>query len=294
MRFHKVVDLFPPMSKVERENLKRDIEAKGLKTPVWIWKGMVIDGRNRLECCEELGLNEFEIEEFEGTEQEMVEHVMSLNMSRRQLNSGQKACIGVELGVYRGNLEDGKSGDTDKRLIERIAEELGTNRQYLYAAEKLREKQPELFSLVRLGEMSLSAASKALKKLEAGEQDDSDDSSEGSQKPGQPASDASGNEVPDDLKKHFEARESFLFLVAQLKTCKAAVEELAAKKAGTAFLDVPEITAYLSSAMAGLKAAMPHEVCPHCDGSGCGACKDTGYVNSMIAEMAPTSEEVPF
>lgn len=291
MRFHKVVDLFPPMSKVERENLKRDIKAKGLKTPIWIWKGMVIDGRNRLDVCEDLGIEEFEIEEFEGTEEEMVEHVMSLNMSRRQLNSGQKACIGVELGVYRKNLDSGESGDTDKRLIERIAEELGTNRQYLYAAEKLKGKQPELFALVRVGEMSLSAATKAMKKLEGTE---GSDVAEDTQKAAQGSCDHTGSEVPDEFREHFEARESFLYLIAQLKTCRSAVEELAKKKKGTAWMDAPEITAYLSSAVQGLKSSMPHQVCPYCDGTKCGACKETGYVNHLIAETAPTSEEVPF
>jgi hypothetical protein len=49
-------DLIPPLAGEERTALEADIVAHGCTDPLWVWRGMLIDGHNRLEICERRGL----------------------------------------------------------------------------------------------------------------------------------------------------------------------------------------------------------------------------------------------
>jgi len=286
MKYHRVVNLFPPMSGSEQTALRADIKKHGLKMPIVVWRGKVIDGRNRYEACCDLGIDEFEVEEFEGSEDEMLAHVVSLNMSRRQLNSGQKACVGVELGTYRDSLDSGKSGDSSKRLIEQVADELGTNRQYLYSAEKLKQQDADLFSQVRRGDLKLTAAMAAMTKLDepAGKGDSVSDQPAN---PPQGVQDAFGNPVPTTMEPAFEERDNYRYAVSLVDEVRQAIREIVARKKGTAFLDLNEVEGNLKAAQIAIKAAMPYTVCPYCEGAKCDACKSKGWVSSLIYDQAP-------
>src|SRR5213592_4411301 len=56
LELHELVHLFPPMSEAEFADLKADIQKNGLREPLWTYQGKVIDGRNRLRACMELGI----------------------------------------------------------------------------------------------------------------------------------------------------------------------------------------------------------------------------------------------
>jgi hypothetical protein len=51
LKNHPYADLFPMMSTAELEALTADIAANGLRHPIVRYKGMVLDGRNRLLAC---------------------------------------------------------------------------------------------------------------------------------------------------------------------------------------------------------------------------------------------------
>ena len=260
-----------------------------MRVPLVLWNGKIIDGRNRYEACQELGIDEFEIEEFEGSEDEMVEHVVSLNMSRRQLTSGQKAVVGVELGVYREKLKGGATAEDGKRVIEIIADELGTNRQYLYDAEKLKKKDSDLFDQVRRGELTLSAAMKTLEKLLAAE--NGEDVS-APVKPETPV-DHFGKEVPKAFEQTFAERETFKYAVGLIREAKKAVESIVERGLATAWLDASGVKAGFSSVDTALKTSMPHALCPYCEGAGgkCEPCKGHGWVNRPIYDYAPEEKK---
>ena len=290
MRCHEVVDLFPPMIPSEREALQKDIELKGVRMPIVTWRGKVIDGRNRLAVCEDLGIDDFPVEEFDGSEEEMLAHVVSLNMSRRQLNSGQKAVVGVDLGVYRERLGDVElSGG--QRTIELIASELGTNRQYMYDAEKLREKDKDLYEQVRRGEIKLTAAMKALDKLDqAHDVEDDVEKLEPSQKQkADEVVDGKGDPVPPKFHDAFKEVSNYKYALEQIKELSKTVEGIAVREEGSAYLDVSNIAGHLNSLMQVLKSSMPYAICPYCEGKGqgCDACKDVGYVTKTIWDYAP-------
>jgi ParB-like chromosome segregation protein Spo0J len=50
---HPVVDLFPPMTEPEFQELKESIREHGLKTVITFWRGQLIDGRHRVRAMQE-------------------------------------------------------------------------------------------------------------------------------------------------------------------------------------------------------------------------------------------------
>jgi ParB-like chromosome segregation protein Spo0J len=55
--FHEVADLFPLLEGADFQALKADIQAHGVREPVWTYQGRIIDGRNRYRACRELGID---------------------------------------------------------------------------------------------------------------------------------------------------------------------------------------------------------------------------------------------
>lgn len=89
---HPSADLFPLMSAEERSELAADILENGLRLPVTLCDGKVLDGRNRLMACEQVKCPA-RFEEFTGTSP--TTWVLSMNLMRRHLTADQKTGIGI-------------------------------------------------------------------------------------------------------------------------------------------------------------------------------------------------------
>jgi hypothetical protein len=53
---HPLADLFPMMGEAELSALAADIKAHGLREPIVLHEGLILDGRNRLKACEIVGV----------------------------------------------------------------------------------------------------------------------------------------------------------------------------------------------------------------------------------------------
>jgi len=53
IEFHEVAKIFPMMDADQFADLKEDIHTNGLREPIWLHEGKVIDGRNRYLACRE-------------------------------------------------------------------------------------------------------------------------------------------------------------------------------------------------------------------------------------------------
>ena len=101
---HELATMFPPMRSEEYAALKADISANGVRQPIYVWRGELIDGRHRYQACQELGLEPplCYLEDDENPET----FVFSSNMSRRHLNPGQRAMVmAISKGEVRTLLE---------------------------------------------------------------------------------------------------------------------------------------------------------------------------------------------
>jgi ParB-like chromosome segregation protein Spo0J len=157
---HPVAELFPVMSEAEYTALRDDIKANGQREPIWVWRGMVIDGRHRLRACEELGKT-CHSREYLGDEDAVLRFVISLNLHRRHLNESQRALVASRLA----NMRQGERTDTEPSAnLQKVsqataAEMLNVSTRSVAAAAKVDEEgAPELVAAVEAGEVSVSAA----------------------------------------------------------------------------------------------------------------------------------------
>jgi hypothetical protein len=177
LQLHPVVNLFPPMAEDEYEALKADLAANGQQEAIWLHDGRVIDGRNRLRACTELGI-EPKTKEWDGTGSP-VKFVVSVNLHRRHLTGWQKAAVGVEVEARLaeeakermrqggGDKKSAKAKESGKEKVpdpmagqarDQAAAAVGTNPRYLGDAKAVKEADPELFEKVRAGTVTGKAA----------------------------------------------------------------------------------------------------------------------------------------
>lgn len=194
MEIHEVASIFPLMSDDEFRGLKDDIEANGQREPVWTHDGKVIDGRNRLRACEELGITP-KLQEWDG-KGSLVGFVVSLNLHRRHLSSGQRAACGTDieerLAVEAKDRQRiaGREHGGDKRSqevravrVERVVERIpqadpapkardeaarlvGTNPRYIQDAKAVKAAAPELHEKVKAGTITLPQAKREVQRAE--------------------------------------------------------------------------------------------------------------------------------
>jgi len=174
--FHPLADVFPLMSDAELADLTADIREHGLREPIWLHEGKILDGRNRYRACIAADL-EPEFRDFEGDDP--VSFVVSLNLKRRHLNESQRAMVAAKIAnlavgsnqhVARithdpatGETFDPPFANASANLRRPTAKEAGEllnvgTRSIESARSVVERGAPELVSAVERGEVSVSAA----------------------------------------------------------------------------------------------------------------------------------------
>lgn len=91
---HPAAFVFPLMPDIDLAELAEDIRKNGLKHPVVLFEGQVLDGRNRLRACELAGV-EPTFTEWKGPGSPW-DYAWSVNIPRRHLTAGQKAALATK------------------------------------------------------------------------------------------------------------------------------------------------------------------------------------------------------
>lgn len=153
---HPLANLFPAMGESEFAAFVEDIKANGVREPVWIYEGRIIDGRHRFVAATENNILCPE-REYEGSDP--LGFVLSLNLSRRHLNESQRAMVAAKIA----NLKHGqKKSDSENSLSQAdAAESLNVSVDLVKFAKKVQESAvEEVVGAVERGELSVSAAAK--------------------------------------------------------------------------------------------------------------------------------------
>jgi N6-adenosine-specific RNA methylase IME4/ParB-like chromosome segregation protein Spo0J len=154
-QFHPLANLFPLTEDDELSTLAEDIRANGLREPVVLFEGQILDGRNRYCACEAAGVA-CRFEQYTGDDP--IGYVISLNLRRRHLDASQRAMVAAKLATMK------QGARTDLASIEamsqpRAAELLNVGRASVQRArEVLDHGVPELRQALERGEVSVSAA----------------------------------------------------------------------------------------------------------------------------------------
>jgi ParB-like chromosome segregation protein Spo0J len=87
---HEAADIFPLLDAHGLTGLRDDIAAHGLRVPIVLYQGKILDGRNRLRACIDAKVEPRFID-FDGNDEDALGFVVSMNMARRDLDDGQRA-----------------------------------------------------------------------------------------------------------------------------------------------------------------------------------------------------------
>ena len=176
--FHEVVHIWPKMQPDEFAKLVADIKAHGLREPIWIYQGKIIDGRHRYLACQEAGIRP-QYKEWSG-QGSLVMFVASLNQHRRHLDAGQLAMVSLEIERHLAKEAHEKEEKRKKvttfailqksvpvtpvipkiHAAKQAATLSGTSPRYVADAKKVVAQAPELKPLVLDGVISLPDAKK--------------------------------------------------------------------------------------------------------------------------------------
>ncbi len=158
---HPLCTLFPRMSGAEFSALVEDIRANGLRTPITLHDGLILDGGNRYRACIEAGI-EPTFAQFDGAS--LVGFVLSANLRRRHMTAGQQAAIVASAQDWAKAQSHGgnrKSDQVDTCPLETIAGRAaasGVSTKTQQRADKVAKADPELAKAVGHGDVPLTDA----------------------------------------------------------------------------------------------------------------------------------------
>lgn len=204
---HPLCVLFPRMVDDAFLALTEDIRANGLREPIVVHDGMILDGGNRYLACMQAGVEPRFIE-FQGGDP--ISFVLSANFHRRHLSAGQQAA--VVSATKNWATAHGHGGDRRSEAIKvqglhletaaDRAKASGASLRTQRMADKVAKADPELAVKVAHGEVSLPEAVEQITGKRPGAKQQEQD-------------DAFGDFDPlDDLK---DAQEEIQRLTAQIK-----------------------------------------------------------------------------
>ncbi len=176
---HPFADEFPYLSDDETLELAQDIEAHGLLHPVVLFENEILDGRNRLRALGKTTITSVPVEEYLGDDP--IGYIVSLNLARRHLTTGQRAMLAVaalpyfeeqakdRIAATQFGAQSAQSGQGELTLAagkaaELVAEKFGVGGQAVTRAKALSLNAGDLAAEVKSGERSINDAYNELKR----------------------------------------------------------------------------------------------------------------------------------
>lgn len=185
--WHPAACIFPMMPDEDIQALADDIAVHGLREPVIMFDGKILDGRNRWAACMIASVQP-RTTEFKGTSQEALSFVWSKNRTRRHLSSSQAAIADAkraqlddeyQKAIAATVAEQPKGGrpktgtnnctgkkDTEALTDSKRAASAGTNRTYIKPAEKIVTTRPDLAEKIEKGELTIPQATAEIRRTE--------------------------------------------------------------------------------------------------------------------------------
>jgi ParB-like chromosome segregation protein Spo0J len=163
--FHPAADLLPLLEGPEFDALVADVRAHGLREPIVLLDGVILDGRNRYRACRAAWIEpRFEQWTPRHEGDRPLAFVLSRNLVRRHLDESQRAMVAARAA----NLAAGVRGDyvtaasKEAAVSQReAAKTLNVSRSSVQRARKvIAEGTPELVEKVDRGLIPVSTASK--------------------------------------------------------------------------------------------------------------------------------------
>jgi hypothetical protein len=159
LEVHELALAFPAYKEPDMDKLTIDVRDHGMREPVTLYEGKILDGRNRKEAAIRAQLTTIPSKTFEGTYDEARNYVISLNLVRRHLTTGQRAMIAAELAkMPQGTRTDINIGQNCPMSNEAAAAALNVSPMTVKTAKAVKREDPALAEEVKQGKTKLSTA----------------------------------------------------------------------------------------------------------------------------------------
>jgi len=155
---HPAAEIFPMLDDTAHAELREDIRDNGLRQPITLFAGKILDGRNRAKACAELKI-EPRFEYYDGPDP--LGYVISLNLRRRHLNESQRGMVRARVEGLRPQGGDRRSEGfkSPNGALKTAVEQLNASDRTTDRARKvLNEGTRELIAACDGGDIAVSLA----------------------------------------------------------------------------------------------------------------------------------------
>jgi N6-adenosine-specific RNA methylase IME4 len=171
LTFHPFAELFPLLEGERFDALVDSIKRNGLREPIVLHEGRILDGRNRFRACEIADVKPRTVK-FKGGDP--LEYVIDQNLHRRDLNESQRAMLAVGVAnLSIGRPPETASQDAVKTSQKDAGKRLGVSRASVQRAAVVCDDErtiPELADRVKRGELTVKLVEKIAKSIPRDEQ----------------------------------------------------------------------------------------------------------------------------
>lgn len=162
---HPAATLFPMMDAESFERLKSDIKENGQEKPITFFDGKLLDGRNRMMACQDLGIEPLseEIEDAGDGSFDPFKWVLSMNLHRRHLTESQRSMVAAKLA----NMNEGRPSKETLQICrvstDQASSMLGVSPRSVASAKQVLEHgSKEIIEAVEQGHLPVSFTAKVV------------------------------------------------------------------------------------------------------------------------------------
>lgn len=162
--FHRYANIFPLMHDNSNDflNLLDSLRSNGMIVPVLLYGDKVLDGRNRYRAHLIDESIELKTEQFEGTDEEALQHSLALNTNRRHLVEGQRALAAIRLAEIQTTM---KTIEGQKWASEIFNVSLSLVRMAFDILRSPHEQKNQLIEMIEQDDIAISVAHGIVKNL---------------------------------------------------------------------------------------------------------------------------------
>ena len=156
---HDLANIFPMLGKEDAKALAQDIAEHGLRDPIVLFEGRILDGRNRYVACTQAGV----LPQFtDYTGENPSAYVVSVNLKRRHLSESQRAMVAAKLAnLPRGSNQHAPIGATSDAAAAAL---LNVSERSVERAKTVQRKAlAKITEAVEKGDVAVSAAAQFAK-----------------------------------------------------------------------------------------------------------------------------------
>lgn len=158
--YHPFAMFFPMMKDADLHSLSGDIKRNGLREPIVLYEGKILDGRNRFEACLRAGVEPKTLPWDENEHGDPISFVLTRNVHRRHLSESQRAIAAAKAATMRQGARTDLASIEAKSSQPDAAAQLNVSRSSTQRANRVCKSGVQgLVDLVRDGLVAVGAAS---------------------------------------------------------------------------------------------------------------------------------------